>query len=254
MVKAASDVLAQVSEEILGQPVFEPLTAETEFRIAMADVAEIVYLPGLLRHFAEHAPCARVTTVSVAPDALQGSMAKGEVDLAIGYFPDLGSQNFFKQKLYMHSYACLLRKDHPLRDGLSLADYQTWGHAVAASPARSSSLLEQHLRRHGIRRRVVLQTPHHLSLPAIVGGTDLIATVPLAVGTRFAAHGELQLMPMPLRPPRFSVQQHWHRLVHKDSRNVWLRHQVAKLFVQASSEWSEVDATLYPGAGNRADS
>lgn len=252
MVETAQTVLARVTEGILEQPVFDPMTTRTEFRLAMADVAEIVYLPRLLRHLAVHAPHARVSSSTLEPESLQVAMTAGEIDLAVGYFPDLGVQAFFKQRLYTHTYACMLRRGHPL-EGRRLTEkaYAEQGHAVVASPARSNELFERFLDRRGIQRRIVLRTPHHLSLPAIIEETDLLATVPLAAGVRFARLGGVQLVRLPFEPPSFAVQQHWHRLVHKDPRSKWLRSQIAALFNEAADEWREVETALYGVAMRR---
>lgn len=61
---------------------------------------------------------------------------------------------------------------------MTRAAYQSLGHAVVAAPTRSNSLLEDAIERLRIRRRIVLSTPGHLSLPAIIAATDLVASVP----------------------------------------------------------------------------
>jgi hypothetical protein len=78
----------------------------------------------------------------------------------------------------------------------------------------------------------------YLSLPGIVEETDLLATVPLATGARFAKLGTVELGRLPFKPPSFSVQQNWHRLYHHDPRSLWLRACIAELFNEASDEWS----------------
>lgn len=246
MIAVAQTVLAQVSERILEQPLFDPLTTQTEFQLAMADVAEVVYLPRLIKHLSVHAPHARVTSSYLESEALRAAMAAGNIDLAIGYYPDLLSQAFFKQRLYTHTFACLMRRGHPLEGKrLTVSDYAQAGHASVASPARSNELIERFLEKRGIQRRIVLRTPHHLSLPAIVEGSDLLATVPLAAAVRFAREGGIRLQRLPFLPPKFAVQQHWHRLVHKDQRNIWLRRQIATLFNEASDEWLAIQLALY---------
>lgn len=230
MLGVASEVLARVSEQILEQPVFDPLTTATEFRLAMADVAEVIYLPALIKHLAEGAPLAGVTTHLPSGEALREAMAAGEIDLAVGYFPDLSTQQFFKQRLYKHSYACIARRGHPLGEKLTVRAYERCGHAVASTPARSTALLDKFLAGKGIERRIVLRTPHHLVLPTVVAQSDLIATVPMAVADHLAASTDIQVLPLPFPPPSFLVQQHWHRIVHKDPRNQWLRAQVQALF------------------------
>lgn len=246
LIVTAKEVLARISAEVLQKPGFEPSNTRTVFRLAMADVAEIVFLPRLLQHLQLHAPHATVTCASMDTDSLKQAMAHGEIDLAMGYFPDLDTQSSFRQRLYFHTYACMLRRGHPLAKGpISLRSYTETGHAVATSPARTTALFEAFLEKRAIKRHIVLHTPHHLSLPAIIESTDLIATVPLAAGARFVPLGMVELLPLPFAPPSFAIQQHWHPLFHRDPRNQWLRHQVAQLFTTESDEWKGLQDTLY---------
>ena len=121
----------------------------------------------------------------------------------------------------------------------------SWGHVVVSSPARTNALFQTFLEKRSIKRRIVLETPHHLSLPAIIESTDLMATVPLATGARFVQLGMVELLRLPFTPPSFAVQQHWHSLVHHDARSQWLRRQVAQLFNVESDEWRDLQASLY---------
>ena len=246
MVAVAQRVLADVSEGVLATPGFDPKIASTEFRLAMADVAETVFLPRLLARLADIAPGISLRCVLLEAQALRSEMAAGEVDLALGYFPDLEDPSFYRQRLYDHSYACLLRRGHPLLEGgLNLKSYVQASHAVVSSPARSSSLLESFLSRKRIVRRVAVRTPHHLSLPAVVESTDLIATVPLATAARFANLGTTRLLALPFPPPRFVVHQHWHPLRHHDPANRWLRSLIAELFTTDADEWTALEESLY---------
>ena len=244
MLATAREVLSRVSEDILEKPVFDAATHTGVFRLAMADVAELVYLPTLLRHLAAAAPQARVATELPAADGLVAQMAAGQIDLAIGYFPDLQTQQFYQQRLYTHTYACIARMGHPVGQRLGVRDYARCGHAVASTPARSTALLEKFLARRGIVRRIVLQTPHHLVLPEVVAGSDLIATVPLAVASHLSQRPDLQVLALPFAPPRFAVQQHWHRAVHQDARHQWLRSAVFALFAGHADNWSGLARAL----------
>jgi DNA-binding transcriptional LysR family regulator len=119
------------------------------------------------------------------------------------------------------------------------------GHVVITSPSRSGQLLERALQREGIQRRIVLRSPHYLSLPAIVQNTDLIATVPLAVAVRFSDANAVQLMALPFTPPLFDVKQYWHRRFQQDPRHRWLREQMANLFNETSDDWQKTERQLY---------
>lgn len=256
MVVAAQAVLAQVATGILDAPEFRPQDSRTEFRLSMADVAEVVILPRLLRHLQHVAPGITVRSASHPGEALRSGLADGSIDLALGYFPDLDGDAFLHQRFYTHTFAAMARRGHPLSlkalagQPLSVDDYLQAGHAAVSSPARSNGLLESTLERLSMRRRVVLRTPHHLGLPGILEQTDLLATLPLAAGARLAQLGALQLLRLPFEPPSFAVQQHWHRRAQDDPRHRWLRQQMAVLFTEASDEWREIEAALY-GAGYR---
>lgn len=246
IVEAAREVLSKVESRILEQPVFEPATAKVEFHLSMADVAEIVFMPALLQHLQQRAPQASVHCTSYGADLLRDRLATGKADLAMGYFPDLEAAGFYQQRLYTHTFACMLRKKHPaLREGVSKAQYQGLGHAVVASPARSNQVLEQALERHRIQRRIVVSTSHHLALAAMIAATDLIATVPLATAQHFHQLGLVDIAPLPFRPPVFTVNQYWHKRVNQEPRHAWLREQMSTLFSPSRDTWLATEQELY---------
>jgi len=252
MVQVAREALHGVQSRILVQPAFDAATSHTEFRLAMADVAEIVFLPRLLRHLGQVAPQVTVRSESWPRDGLREALESGRVDLALGYFPDLAGAGFYQQRLYRHTYACMLRPGHPaLKAGVTVQRYSELRHAVVSAPARSDDLFEEHLVRQGIRRQIGLRTPHHLSLPAIVEATDLIATVPIATADRYARQGLVHMAPLPFEPPVFDVQQNWHARSHEEPRMRWLRHEVAALFNDATDPWAMIERGLYGGARGR---
>jgi DNA-binding transcriptional LysR family regulator len=105
---------------------------------------------------------------------------------------------------------------------------------------RSQEVFEQYLRKHGIERRVVLHVPHFMSIPLVIAKSDLIVTVPLAVGASFAQFTGLKLLRPPFSLPSFELKQHWHRRFHKDARNTWARGMIASLFNERQDEWRAV--------------
>lgn len=246
MLQRAAELLEALQNDVLQAPQFEPLDAKTEFTFGMTDVAEVVILPRLMLHLSKTAPGTRVSTHPLRDGELQDAMMTGQVDLAIGYFPKIVGQDFFQQRLYQHTFACLVRQDHPLDRGrMTMNAYREFGHVMVTSPSRTAGLFQETLSEMGVERREVLRTPHYLSLPSILETTDLIATVPLAAGVRLAKSANVKLVPLPFRPKMFMVQQHWHRRFHNEPRHRWLREQVAFLFNDASDLWRDTEEALY---------
>ena len=238
MIEPAKSILARVDAEILQRDVFTPQTTATVFTVALSDIGEMVFLPKLLQRIQQRAPNASITSVTLPVAEIAAAMEAGKVDLAIGYFPDLKKNNFFQQRLFSHPFTCLLRADHPLRAArLTLAQFLALGHAVIKAEGRSQEIFERFLEKENIQRRVVLSTPHFMTIPFIIATTDLVVTVPLAVGTTFASVANIRLVDPPLAIPTFDLKQHWHRKRNDDARHQWLRAMVTDLFSD-DSRWS----------------
>jgi hypothetical protein len=102
---------------------------------------------------------------------------------------------------------------------LSLKQFLSLEHAVVYGTGRSFEIFERFLQQRRITRRVVLQTPHFMSVPMIVAQSDLIVTVPHAVGSFVtSAHMNIRLARPPLRVPPIDLKQHWHRKFHDDAK------------------------------------
>jgi DNA-binding transcriptional LysR family regulator len=239
LVPAAREALARIERGLLDRQHFDASTSTETFSIALSDVGEIVFLPRLLQAFAKEAPNANLRSVSASHGDVERGLESGDIDLAVGYFPDLRGNNFFQQRLFSHRFICLMRRDHPYAsEPLTLARFMECGHAVVRAEGRSQEILENFLDKERVRRRAVLETPHFMSLPFILSRTDLIATVPHAIGFAYVAeHASITLAEPPLALPRFDLKQHWHRKFHNDARTMWLRRIVASLFNDELDEW-----------------
>jgi DNA-binding transcriptional LysR family regulator len=236
---AAREILLHVEQKLGARVPFVPERTHRPFTFAMSDVGEMVFLPKLSRALAKASPETAVRSVSLRPEQLTKAMEDGDVDLAVGYFPDLKGSDFYQKRLFTHHFVCLLRDDHPVSgNALTLEQFVGLPHAVVLSEGRSQEILEEHLKELGVVRRVAIYTPHFLSIPALVARSDMVVTVPHAMGI---AYGKpkfgLRVMQLPFASPRIQLRQHWHTKFHKDARNVWLRGIVSELFNASTDEW-----------------
>jgi DNA-binding transcriptional LysR family regulator len=239
IVQRAEAILRRIDDELLTDVAFEPALAERPFTFALSDVGEIVFLPRLLQRLRSAAPGAPVRSVSLSPHAVSEALEAGTVDLAIGYFPDLKKGQFYQQRLLSHHFVCLLRADHPVRSPqLDLKQFLALEHAVVQSEGRSQEIWERFLIERGVTRRIALTTPHFLSLPRIIARSDMVVTVPHAIGVAYGTPANnLRTVRPPFESPRIELRQHWHRRFHKDVRSSWLRQVVSELFSEATDEW-----------------
>ncbi len=232
LIKSARGVLARIGSEIVAEPPFDPEHTDRPVCILLSDVGELVFLPPLLERLRKSMPKAMVRSVTLPADVVENQLETGEVDLAIGYFPDLKKQTFYQQTLCTETFAGLIRSDHPMQDEqLSLSQFQQLDHAVVRAESRTQEVIESYLARRRIQRRVVVATPHFASAPIIVEKSDLIAIVPVPLAQYFlAVSAGVRVVRLPFKPPRIALKQFWHRKVHRDERNQWLRALVYELF------------------------
>jgi DNA-binding transcriptional LysR family regulator len=233
-------VLDQIKNDVLRQPSFDPATTERTFTFNMADVGELVFLPRLRAHLQAVAPGANIRTVSTPPGQLAEALQSGEVDLAIGYFPGLQGAVIYQQRLFSHSFVCIVRKDHPVfRSQITKKRFLEAQHVVVDQEGKSHELFEETLAAQGLTRRVALSIPHFLAIPLVVAESDLIVTVPYAIGASFAKMANLKMLRPPIQVGQPEVKQHWHARFHHDQVNRWIRGVVAELFLD--KPWGAVE-------------
>jgi len=233
------EALSQIEGTFAPEQPFNPRTTEDTFTFAMSDLGEMVFMPKILRRIRQVAPRISVRSVASSPAQIERGLETGEIDLAVGYFPDLREKSFLEQHLFFHHFVCLLRANHPIKAStLSLPQFLGLEHAVVYGAGRSYEIFERFLKSKKIHRRVVLETPHFMSVPSIISQSDLVVTVPHAVGIFVrGAHMNIRIAQPPMRTPRIDLKQHWHRNFQRHPKSRWLRELVAGLFTDESDEW-----------------
>ena len=232
LIRFARPLVQRLHEDLLKGETFVPATSTRTFTLALSDVGEMAFLPWMMEPLRRQAPHCAIRSVSMPAGQLAHEMEKGEIDVAIGYFPALAQKNFRQLRVDTQRFACLMRADHPLRsERLSVADFLAAEHIVIRAEGRSQEVVERFFERRRIRRRVVVFTPHFLSVPFIVAQSDLIATVPRSVALHFASMiPQLAVARPPFDITGFDLKLHWHRRFDNEPRSRWLREQLATVF------------------------
>src|SRR5258706_6607214 len=106
-VVSARSVLNLVDSLSHPQTKFDPNASARPVTLAMSDVGEVIFLPTILQILRTLMPNAMVRSVSMSAPSVADGLEKGEIDLAVGYFPDLTGGNFLQQVLFRDSFACL---------------------------------------------------------------------------------------------------------------------------------------------------
>jgi DNA-binding transcriptional LysR family regulator len=216
-----------------GQPTaFAPLNANRAFRVCMTDISEIVILPKLVNYLQNNAPNVQIEAETIT-DESRYRLASGDVDLAIGFLPNLDA-GFYQQSLFEQDFVCLAANNHPRVKGkLGRRLFANEGHILVSTAGTGHAIIEKSLAREKITRRVVLRVPSFLGVARIVSQTEFLVVVPRQLGIELAALEAVQVLEPPIKLPHYKVKQHWHERFNAESGSVWMRQTVAKLFMGA---------------------
>jgi DNA-binding transcriptional LysR family regulator len=228
----AVHAIAQLEALLAFQPAFDPRQDARSFRIAMTDVGQVVILPRLLNALAEVAPHITIDVSQVSAETAD-HLQRGQLDLALGSLPDLDGR-FVQQPIFLETFACLVRRGHPrIGDALSVQQYQAEQHVIVETSGTGHAVIERDLARQHLVRQVGVRIPHFIGLPAIVGNTDLLATLPRRAADILAHGSNVRVLALPVQIPGYPVRQQWHERMQHDLGHIWLRQLIAALFKDA---------------------
>ena len=226
------EVIQVIDSEILPNPSFDPALFTGELTLCMSEIGESVFLPRLRHHLRLEAPQASLRTIGLPPDELEDALQEGRVDAVLGYYPDLDSNSVFQQRLYTHDLTCIVRKAHPIQaKRMSLRQFMACEHILVRDGGRNQEMFEHELAARKIERKIALRTSHYMSLPNLIVSSDLLVVVPRALAELFVAGSAVRIVEPPFAIKKYDLKQYWHRRYSDDSKGLWLRDLIGRLFI-----------------------
>lgn len=219
-----SYALASLESTFSASKPFDPTVSDRVFTLGLTDIGEAYLLPSLAARALKMAPYVSFATRRIGPETLRDAMEKGLVDVAVGLLPSLQG-NFFRRRLLLQRYVVCFRKLHPLasRASWSVQDFLDQDHVRVTAVGTGHGAVDQQMARIGAIRRIRVTIPHFLAVGPVLGGTDLVATVPETLASILAEPYGLMSVPHPMELPRVSIDLFWHRRQQRDPSNMWLR-------------------------------
>ncbi len=217
---------------------FDPQTSDRLFRVLGNDLAQMVFMPPLLRHLAGVAPDVRLETVDIPLDEARHAMSEGMIDIAVGNWPEIGS-DYRRRNLFSETFVVLMSQSNPLAAGtLSVGDYLAARHVDYRPGGESYPVLmralDTLLMARSATRRIVFTARHGLGLAAVIADSDMLLTIPGRLAASMTARLDaLVSKPFPYPTPRFTISAQWHVRSDHDPAVCWFRDQFVTLFADA---------------------
>jgi len=175
---------------------FDPSSTTRRFRIAMSELGEIGWLPGIARELHAAAPNTHLEVVPLDPATLPEWLSRGSVDIAITPLELAGQYQRTVVKWQEYGVATA-EADPSSRSEVSLQDYISAPRAVVTSDS-GAPILEAAELRAGVTSEPAVVLQHFATLPALLmARRSLIAAIPTSIGEGWSAGWPLTIRPLP---------------------------------------------------------
>jgi len=221
-----AEALQALNQHLSPVKPFDPLTSNEFFRIAVTDYTAFCVFPVLMKEIHNIAPGINFELCHLPHNPALNELLAGEVDLALSFsepdevkHPDLDEIDLFQDEFVVLSNA--------RRQTLSLEDYLKAGHLVVTPWNEKRGLLDTHLERIGLERRITLKTPSMLSSPHVVAESELLMAIPTFVAGKIEKMANVRTFKLPFFAPPFTVKIFSHKRSGRKKSTEWLKEYIS---------------------------
>jgi DNA-binding transcriptional LysR family regulator len=205
---------------------FVPSKATRSFRVAVDNYSAVVLVGALAGRISKTAPG---VTLEFRPSGslnIPDLLDRGELDLAIGPFPEQG-ERFSRLSLLEDDFVLVLRKGHPSAENreLSMERFAALSHLSISSVAYNTDFIDQALARRRLKRRIHLRAPF-LSAVRILVVSDMISVLQRRVAEELVRYRPLVIRALPHSSPSLETAMIWPRWLDDQPAHRWLREVV----------------------------
>lgn len=226
--------LAMLEQALNDSAVFDPRQSQRCWRLHLSDIGEARFLPDLVRRLALEGSGMQLEAQPLPHKQIGAALQAGQLDLAIGFLPEV--TDTLQQPLLRDRYVVLLRKGHEVAQRWRTNPSPGVLSQLEFAAVRTHSDTLRILERMHWQQRLRLTVSHFLSLPGIVGSSDLAVLMPRNFARGFVASQTLEILEPDLPWLDFTVSMHWSRRFDQEPGLQWLRAEVVKLFCTSSTE------------------
>jgi DNA-binding transcriptional LysR family regulator len=208
---------------------FIPAKATKSFRIAVDNYSAVVLVGPLAGRITKIAPG---VTLEIRPGGtlnILDLLDRGELDLAIGPFPEQG-ERFSRLSLLKDDFVVVLRKGHQAAGarGLSIEKFAALSHLVISSVPYTTDFIDEALAQRRLTRRIQLRAPF-LSAVRILVASDMVSVLERRLAEELVRYRPLLIRTLPHSSPTMETAMIWPRWLDNQPAHRWLRENVERV-------------------------
>lgn len=233
LIGPVSRALNLISGALTGQREFEPRTAERTLRIGTNEFVSIYLMPTVMRIVRRAAPGIILQAINLpswqAPSRSAMNLSSqtfidNRLDLIvlpwIRHNDEVRSTELYSEPSIVLASAA----NRMLGDPLTIDEYVAVDHVATSTFGANRTYLDDILASIGLKRRVVLWTPHVFASIEAVVACDLICSIPTTIAMTAAAQRPgLRTSPLPFEAPPRPIFSYWMTDRASDPALGWIR-------------------------------
>jgi LysR family transcriptional regulator, mexEF-oprN operon transcriptional activator len=225
LVERARPHLEALAAVVAAEVPFDPSHDARVFRFGCTDGVALAILPALTAQLRRDAPACDVMLRVGDFRSLPGMLQTGEVSTVLAFLRD-GALAGAKQRVVRRSTWVVLR-DAAMPPVVDVADYAARPHALVTPTGDLAGVVDEGLQAAGLQRRVAVGVTSFALLPAVLAGTDMLATVPDFVGQALKGLA-VDACPVEVVPVTNTLA--WRMVADDDPAERWFRAAVLAAF------------------------
>lgn len=184
-----ADILERTRQVVAKAEAFDPGKSLRRFVIGAPDAVSAVILPALLAELRRDAPGIDIGVRNLVGqfESALGELDERTLDVALLPLVEVPARFVTRTLFEEEDFVIVRRAGHPIGRRLTLARYCAAPHLVVSVSGDPHGMVDQHLAKRGLSRRVVLTVSNFLQALAMVAESDLLAAMPRLFVTRYAA-------------------------------------------------------------------
>lgn len=202
---------------------FDPATCHRHFTIAVTDYVARFILPEAIGRLHREAPGITLSVRDWHAEHSLTDLVENRIQMVTCMGEDPLPAGVIRHWVGSDSFACLMRKEHPLAENLDLAGYCAFPHAAITGGSDKIRVIDTALSALGRKRTVSLLVSQFATAVEVIRSTDHLLTLPAHIGRHIITRHPLIMAPLPFSLPTFSYGLAWHERNKKDPAHIWFR-------------------------------
>lgn len=220
----ARNALREIDRIVAEPPAFDAARSTRGFRVGSPDYLNVLFLPTVVEQFRRQAPAAQLEWHSLGPTFdYERALESGALDIVIGNWPE-PPESLRRSELLADRMVCLMSARHALAgQTLTLDQYLQAAH-LAPTPysPNQRGLVDLHLARERLKRRVAVTIPYFTLAPYVLATSDLLFTTSEFFAEYYAGFLPLSVSSLPIEFPPMRYYQLWHERAEHAQDVRWL--------------------------------